>query len=81
MRSVVEPNLHLKPISRIKGNAKLRFKEWGEVRLEEESGVVLTTGAIKHKQHVKRFEKQTKDTVITADYENEQLLERKKSIK
>lgn len=62
----------------IKGNARLRFKEWGEVKLEEESGVLLTTGAIKHKQHVKRFEKQTKDTVITADFENEQLLERKK---
>jgi hypothetical protein len=62
----------------IKGKAKLRFKEWGEVKLEEESGVVLTTGAIKHKQHVKRLEKHTKDTVITADYENEQLLERKK---
>lgn len=62
----------------IKGHAKLRFKEWGDVKLEEESGVVLTTGAIKHKQHVKRFEKQTKDTVITADFENEQLLERKK---
>ena len=62
----------------IKGNAKLRFKEWGEVRLVEESGVVLTTGAIKHKQHVKRFEKQTQDKVITADFENEQLLERKK---
>jgi hypothetical protein len=65
----------------IKGNAKLRFKEWGEVKLEEESGVVLTTGAIKHKQHVKRLEKETKDTVITADYENEQLLERKKGSK
>ncbi|MCW8821352.1 MAG: hypothetical protein OQK45_03915 [Sulfurovum sp.] len=62
----------------IKGSAKLRFKEWGEVKLEEEDGLLLTTGAIKHKQHVKRFEKQTKDTVITADYENEQLLERKK---
>lgn len=63
----------------IKGKAKLRFKDWGEVKLEEESGVVLTSGAIKHKQHVKRLEKQTKDTVITADYENKQLLERKKS--
>lgn len=63
----------------IKGKAKLRFKDWGEVKLEEESGVVLTTGAIKNKQHVKRLEKHTKDTVITADYENEQLLERKKS--
>ena len=37
----------------IKGEAKLRFKEWGEVKLEEESGIVVTTGAIKHKQHVK----------------------------
>jgi hypothetical protein len=63
---------------KIKGKAKLRFKDWGEVKLEEESGVVQTRGAIKHKQHVRRLEKQTKDTVITADYENEQLLERKK---
>lgn len=63
----------------IKGKAKLCFKDWGEVKLEEESGVVVTTGAIKHKQHVKRLEKHTKDTVITADYANEQLLERKKS--
>jgi len=62
----------------IKGKGKLRFKEWGEIRLEEEGGMVLTTGAIKHKQYVKRLEKQTKDTVITADYKNEQLLERKK---
>jgi len=63
----------------ISGNAKLRFKEWGVIRLEEENGMMLTTGAIKHKQYVKRFEKQTKDKVITADYENEQLLERKKT--
>jgi len=62
----------------IKGHAKLRFKEWGDIRLEEENGMVLTTGAIKHKQYVKRLEKQTKDSVITADYKNEQLLERKK---
>ena len=63
----------------ISGNAKLRFKEWGDIRLKEESGMVLTTGAIKHKQYVKKLEKHTKDTVITADYKNEQLLERKKS--
>lgn len=62
----------------ISGHAKLRFREWGEIRLEEENGMVLTTGAIKHKQYVKRFEKHTKDTVITADYKNEQLLERVK---
>ena len=62
----------------IKGNARLRFKEWGEIKLEEEKGMVLTTGAIKHKQYVKRLEKQTKDSVITVDYQNEQLLERKR---
>ncbi len=63
----------------IKGYTKLHFKEWGEVKLEEEEGLLLTTGAIEHKQHIKRLEKHTKETVITADYANEQLLERKKS--
>ncbi|MEY3090897.1 MAG: hypothetical protein RL113_1213 [Pseudomonadota bacterium] len=63
----------------IHGESKLRFKDWGNVRLEEESGFILLTGAIQHKQYVKRLEKHTKDTVITADYDNEQLLERKKN--
>ena len=62
----------------ITGSAKLRFKEWGEVKLEEEEGMVLTTGSIKHKQTIRRLEKHTKDKIITVDYENEQLLERKK---
>jgi len=63
----------------ISGNVTLRFKEWGDVKTEEESGVALTTGAIQHKQDIQRFEKHTKETVITVDYENEQLLERKKT--
>ena len=63
----------------IKGYTKLHFKEWGEVKLEEEEGLLLTTGAVEHKQHIKRLEKHTKETVTTADYANEQLLERKKS--
>jgi hypothetical protein len=63
----------------IRGKGRLRFKEWGDVRIEEEDNVVLTTGAIKHKQEVKKFTKFTKDTIVTVDYENEQLLERKKS--
>lgn len=63
----------------ITGNVTLRFKEWGDVKMEDESGAVLTTGAIQHNQAVKRVEKHTKDTVITVDYENEQLLERKKT--
>lgn len=63
----------------IKGNVTLRFKEWGDIKMENESGVVLTTGALQHKQDVQRFEKHTKETVITVDYENEQLLERKKT--
>ncbi len=63
----------------INGKTKLHFKDWGEVKLEEENGVIVTTGAIKHKQSIKKSEKHTKDTVITVDYANEQLLERKKS--
>lgn len=63
----------------IQGYTELRFKEWGEVKLEEEEGLLLTTGAVEHRQDVKRLEKHTKETVITADYANEQLLERKKS--
>lgn len=62
----------------IQGSAKLRFKEWGEVKIQEEEGLLLTTGAIKHKQYVKRLEKHTQDTIVTADYKNEKLLERKK---
>ena len=65
----------------IEGIAKLGFKDWGNLKLEEEEGIVLTSGAIKHKQHVQRFEKQTADSIITADYENEQLLSRKKNKK
>ena len=63
----------------ISGNVRLRFREWGDIRMEEESGVVLTTGAIRHKQDLQRLEKYTNDTVITVDYENEQLIERKKA--
>ena len=62
----------------ISGSAQLRFKEWGEVKLEEEEGTVLTTGAIKHKQYVHKLEKRTEDKIITVDYENEQLLEHAK---
>jgi hypothetical protein len=63
----------------VEGIGKLGFKDWGNLKLEEEEGIVITTGAIKHKQHVQRFEKQTADTIITADYKNEQLLSRKKN--
>jgi len=63
----------------IEGSLKLRFKEWGDVKLEEERVVVLTTGAIQHKQEIKRLEKETNDKVITVDYKNEQLLERNKN--
>lgn len=61
----------------IQGQAKLRFKDWGETKWEEESGLLLTSGAIKHKQHVKRLEKKTKEKVVTADFEQEQLIESK----
>ena len=63
----------------VKGSATFHFKEWGEIKVEEVNGVVETQGAIEYKETVKRFEKETKDKIITADFENEQLLERKKS--
>jgi hypothetical protein len=63
----------------IEGSLKLRFKEWGDVKLEEEHVMVLTTGAIKDKQEIQRLEKETNNKVITVDYKNEQLLERKKN--
>jgi len=63
----------------IEGSLKLRFKEWGDVKLEEEHVVVSTTGAIKHRQEIKRLEKETNNKIITVDYKNGQLLERKKN--
>ena len=63
----------------IQGTSKLRFKEWGEVMQEEDDGIVVTKGAINFLQKVKRLEKHIGDKVITVDYDNEQLLERKKS--
>lgn len=63
----------------IKGRAQLRFKDWGKVKIEEESGILLTTGAIRHRQKVKKFVKETEDNIITVDYSNEQLIERKRA--
>jgi len=63
----------------IKGRAKLRFKDWGKVKIEEESGILLTTGAIKHQEKVKKFVKETEDNIIIVDYSNEQLIERKRA--
>jgi len=63
----------------IVGSAKLRFREWGSEMLLEEGGTVITTGSIKHKQVIQRLEKHTLDKIISVDYENEQILERKKS--
>jgi len=61
----------------IHGTSKLYFKEWGAVLQEEDLGIIETKGAINYVQEIKRLEKHTKDKIITVDYENEQLLERK----
>jgi len=62
----------------IQGTATLRFKKWGDVKIEEDKGIVSTSGAIHSVQQIKRLEKYTENSVITVDFENEQLLERKK---
>ena len=61
----------------IHGTSTLQFNEWGTVFQEEDNGIIETTGAINYVQEVKRLVKHTKDKIITVDYENEQLLERK----
>lgn len=61
----------------IVGTGKLRFKNWGETLLKEENAEVLTTGAITHKQQIKRLTKVEDNKVIIVDYDNEQLLEGK----
>jgi len=62
----------------MQGSSILRFKKWGDVKLEEDDGVVSTSGAIHSIQKIKRLEKHTEDSIITVDFENTQLLERKK---
>ncbi|NOR54827.1 MAG: hypothetical protein GQ531_01320 [Sulfurovum sp.] len=64
----------------ISGTAKLRFKEWGDILLQENNAEVLTTGAIQHKQQFKSLVNVQHNKVITVDYENEQLLEGKRSL-
>jgi len=61
----------------IQGSSTLRFKSWGKIRQEEDSGTVVTTGAINFTQEVRRIEKHIDGKVITVDYDNEQLFERK----
>ncbi len=64
----------------LNGTAKLRFRDWGMTQLAEEKGTILTTGALQSKQIIKSFEKQTKESLFTVDYENETIHERKNSI-
>ena len=59
----------------IQGSSTLRFKEWGNIRQEEDRGVVVTKGAINYVQEVRRLEKHINGKVIVVDYDNEQLLE------
>lgn len=63
----------------IKGTSQLHFKNWGNIKIEEDGGILFTRGAIKHKQNVRKFVKQTKDNIVTVDYKKEQLTERKRA--
>jgi len=64
----------------IEGKASFYFDNWGILNVEKEEGIFLVSGAIKHKQEIRRLEKQTAKKIIIVDYQNEQLLERKKSL-
>ncbi len=61
----------------IYGTSTLRFKEWGKIRQEEDSGIVVTTGAIHSTQKIRRLQRHTGEKVVIADYDNRQLLEHK----
>ena len=62
----------------IRGASVLRFKKWGLSKIEEDEGIISTEGAIRSLQHIKRLEKHTEDSIITVDFEHQQLLERKR---
>lgn len=64
----------------IQGTSKLRFKNWGNTRQEEDHGVVETKGAINYVQEVKRLEKHIDGKVLTVDYAHEQILEHAEGI-
>jgi len=61
----------------IEGKASFYFDNWGILNIEKEEGIFLVSGAIKHKQEIKRLEKQTKEKIIVVDYKNKKLFERK----
>jgi predicted transcriptional regulator len=64
----------------IQGTSKLRFKNWGNIRQEEDQGMIVTKGAINYVQEVKRLEKHIDGKVFTVDYANEQILEHAEGI-
>lgn len=57
------------------------FSLGGDIYVEEVEGVVQTHGSLNHYAPFQRWTKETKDTIYTVDFENEQLLKRQKSIK
>lgn len=64
----------------LRGNATLRFKDWGTTLLAQDEGVVETSGALNSKQSILSIEKQTEDAVYTVDFKNEKIHERKNSL-
>ena len=64
----------------LNGKATLRFKDWGTTLLSHDEGIVVTSGALKSKQHIESLEKQTKEALYTVDFKNKKIHERKNSI-
>ena len=65
----------------LKGEVTFVFSLGGEVYVEEVDAVLKTNGTLTYYAPFKRWTKETKDTIFTVDFDNEQLLKRKKSIK
>ncbi len=60
----------------IKGRAKLRFKEWGKVRLYERHIEEVSTGAIHYRTQNDECHKYEGDMIFDVDYVNKKILNR-----
>jgi hypothetical protein len=58
----------------IKGKATVYFDDWGTIHSEQEEGVLQMTGAIQHKETVKKLIYRNKNNVTKVDYKKEQLI-------
>lgn len=60
----------------IQGKGKLRFKDWGAVKLIEEDVEEITSGALKNIETINKCEKRQKKQQLDVNFETKKILER-----